>query len=177
MDEIYQFGISLLQFIINILTLFFIGGIFYVIGLAVLSMARNQQPKWQNIAYTLVILAVGVALLRWYPPQVVGSIRIALESARPEAMQLQAELQQWLPQAPQSLPTSEPIVVNTAFPTNTPAPADTAVFAPAMLTAVPLPTYTPYPTYTPLPTTAPCTVTINGNTYPCAPTPELTRLP
>lgn len=175
MNEIYQFGISLLQFIINILTLFFIGGIFYVIGLAVLSMARNQQPKWQNIAYTLVILAVGVALLRWYPPQVVGSIRIALESARPEATLLQAELQQWLPQAPQSLPTipSE----TTVPPTETPLPADTAVSTSLPQTAVPLPTYTPYPTYTPPPTGAPCTVTINGSTYPCAPTPELTRLP
>lgn len=174
MNEIYQFGIALLQLLIDLLSLGFIGGIFYVIGLAVVTMARNQQPKWQNIAYILVILGAGLVLLRWYPPQVVSSMRMALEAARPEAVQLRVELQQWLPQAPDPLPTTPQVTIQ---PAATPIPAQTAVFVPVPQTAVPLPTYTPYPTPSPLPSPTPCIISINGSLYPCAPTPGVTRLP
>lgn len=168
MNEIYQFGIQLLQLGIDLMTLVLIGGIFYVIGLAIATMVKNQQPKWQNVVYVLVILGAGIGLLRWYPQQVIGSIRTALEESRPEAQGLRDELQYWLP-GPVALGT---VVVATAVP---PVPPTVMPeFVPPTATAVTpieMPTSTPQATATAVvPTVAPCVVNVAGMQYPCPPT-------
>jgi hypothetical protein len=182
MSEIYEFGLRLLLLLIDLMTLALILGIFYVIGLAVATMARNQPAKWANIAYILIVMGAGIALLRWYPQQVIVSIRIALSEARPEADLLREELQGWLPALPEGLslsPTAAPLPPEAAAPTLVVAPeataAPTAAIPPptaaAEATAAPTvapPTAAP-PTVTPQPTV--CTIELHGAPWPCPPTP------
>lgn len=170
---------NILAFAVNVLTLALLGGIFYVIGTAILTMARNNTPKWTNIAYILVILAAAIALLQFYPRLVVAAIRQSLQDSRPEALLLQQELQQWIPALPQMTPLPT-LVIQTSneglvWPTETPWPtvaaapvvSDTVQTA-VLPTATPYPTYTPYPTQTPLPVPTACYDPF-GN--PCPPTP------
>ena len=192
MSEIYQFGIRILLLLIDLMTLALIVGIFYTIGLAIVMMARNQSAKWANIAYILIVMGAGIALLRWYPQQVISSIRVALSEARPEADLLRNELYLWLPELPagpeggdfaQVTATPLPLVV-VPEPTATPLPSpwptlaippgDTAPEATpervvVVVTATPLP-----PEPTPEPTA--CLIHHdNGATWPCPPTPEVHR--
>lgn len=168
---------NILAFAVNVLTLALLGGIFYVIGTAILTMARNNTPKWTNIAYILVILAAAIALLQFYPRLVVAAIRQSLQDSRPEALLLQQELQQWIPAIPQMTPLATPVIqvdnqvipapTFTPWPTvNAAAPVSGTVQA-QIVPPTPYPTYTPYPTQTPVPTATPCV----RNGMICPPTP------
>lgn len=168
---------NILSFVVNVLTLALLGGIFYVIGTAILTMARNNTPKWTNIAYILVILAAAIALLQFYPRMVVAAIRQSLQDSRPEAVLLQQELQQWIPAIPQMTPLPTVVIDGNVAPL--PAPTDTpwpTVGAAAPVTGVVQipPSATPYPTYTPFPTMTPTpypTACIRDGMM-CPPTPS-----
>lgn len=174
MTEVYEFGINLLTVLIDLITLALLAGIFYVIGLALVTMARNRQPRWQNIAYVLIILGAGIALLRWYPQRVIASVREAIQEARPEAQLLREELENWLPALPPDLAatptldiTGEVIILTT--PTPMPSPETPT---PPATPPPPLPTNIPS-TAAPSPSPTPCMVIIQGVPWPCPPTPPV----
>ena len=174
MTEIYEFGINLLSLTIDLLTLALLAGVFYVIGLALVTMARNRQPRWQNIAYVLIILGSGLALLRWYPQKVIVSMREAIQEARPEAEMLRGELESWLPALPAGFDVTPTIAVTPGetaiLSVLTPAPPPMATpIPPAAPTAVPSPIFTA--TLRPSPTPTPCMLIINGTQWACPPTP------
>lgn len=187
MSEAGVFLTNILLFLIDLATLGLIGGIFYVIGLAVITMARNQKPNWESILYTVLILLAAIWLIRWYPRQVIMSIRVALQESRPEADLLREELQLWLPRTDALIAT--PVTTPLAAPTSTPVvmPAVPIVATPVVVsgtttvaTAMPVPptatlypTYTPWPTATAMPTATPCMVNIGGNWLACPPTPVI----
>jgi hypothetical protein len=127
--EPIEFFTNILLILIDLFTLALIIGIFYTVGVAVITMARNRQPRWDTIIYIVLILVAAVILLQVYPEQVIRSIRKGMEQARPEAALLRDELNEWLPRWNQ-----EP-VISTAVPT-------------------PGPTVTPLPTWTPVPAEA-----------------------
>ena len=140
---------GVLKFLIDLFTFALILGVFWTIGTAVLTMARNRSPRWDTIFATLVVLIIGLILVQVYPPQVVKSVRRGLEDARPEAALLRDELANWMPRWN---PGQSTAVFSTAVPTVTPIPAATNTPAPiisieAQPTAV-------APTSTPLPPTA-----------------------
>ena len=169
---------NVLTFVVNVLTLALLGGIFYVIGTAILTMARNNTPKWTNIAYILVILAAAIALLQFYPRLVVAAIRQSLQDSRPEAVLLQQELQEWIPAIPQMTPLPT-VVINgnvapLPLPTETPWPtidAAAPVSGVVQLQPTPYPTYTPLPTLTPTPYPTACI----RNGMVCPPTPSMSQ--
>lgn len=191
MSEAGVFLTNILLFLIDLATLGLIGGIFYVIGLAVITMARNQKPNWESILYTVLILLAAIWLIRWYPRQVIMSIRVALQESRPEAELLREELQLWLPgtdaliATPVLTPVATPLTTLPSAPVVGPAvPAiatpvvvlgtiTVATAMPATPTATMYPTYTPWPTATALPTATPCLVNIGGNWLACPPTPVI----
>lgn len=171
MNDITVLLSNILTFVVNVLTLALLGGIFYVIGTAILTMARNNTPKWTNIAYILVILAAAIALLQFYPRLVVAAIRQSLQDSWPEAVLLQQELQQWIPAIPQMTPLPT-VVIDTMspLPTDTPWPtigAAVPVTGVVQIQPTPYPTYTPPPTATPTPSPTPCI----RNGMLCPPTP------
>lgn len=186
MSEAGVFLTNILLFLIDLATLGLLGGIFYVIGLAVITMARNQKPNWESILYTVLILLAAIWLIRWYPRQVIMSIRVALQESRPEAELLREELQMWLPGTdsliatpvltPLATPTSAPVVGPAVPAIATPVVSGT-IPAPTATTVVPTatlyPTYTPWPTATALPTATPCLVNIGGSWLACPPTPVI----
>jgi hypothetical protein len=129
-----QFFTNLLLVLIDLFTLALIIGIFWIIGVAVLTMARNRQPRWDSIVYIILILVAAIILVQVYPEQVIRSIRRGMEDARPEAALLRDELGNWLPK------WSGSPVISTAVPTQQ-APE-------------PQPTVTPLPTWTPAPAEA-----------------------
>ena len=187
MSEAGVFLTNILLFLIDLATLALIGGIFYVIGLAVITMARNQKPNWESILYTVLILLAAIWLIRWYPRQVIMSIRAALQESRPEADLLREELQLWLPGTdsliatpvitPLETPTAAPVVLPPAPQISVPAVVSgtitVATTTPAPPTATPYPTYTPWPTATAIPTPTPCLVNIGGSWLACPPTPVI----
>lgn len=149
--DISSFFTNILQWGIDILTLVMIGGVFWTILIAVITMAKNRQPRWDTIFFTLAILAIGIALVQIYPPMVVKGIRVGLQDARPEADLLRQELGNWMPEWNGAGDTE----FSTAVPTVTPLPTWTP--APSILvepTAVPA-------TATPLPPTAIPTIDLN----------------
>lgn len=182
MSEAGVFPLNFLLFLIDLATLVLIGGVFYVIGLAVITMARNQKPNWESILYTVLILLSAIWLIRWYPRQVIVSIRVALEESRPEAQLLREELRLWLP-------GTDLIIATPGLPPMTPAPVEMVLPMPAatmpessldMLTQPtpppvvmpsPYPTYTPWPTVPAPPTPTPCLIYVDGHLYQCPPTP------
>lgn len=175
MSEAGVFLTNILLFLIDLATLGLIGGIFYVIGLAVITMARNQKPNWESILYTVLILLAAIWLIRWYPRQVIMSIRVALQESRPEAELLREELQLWLPGTDALIATP---VVGPAMPViATPVVVSGTIPVPTATTVVPTatlyPTYTPWPTATALPTATPCLVNIGGSWLACPPTPVI----
>lgn len=139
---------NVLRFLIEMFTFGLILVVFWVIGIAVASMARNRSPRWDMILATLVILALGVGLVQVYPPQVMKSVRRGLEASRPEAVLLRDELGNWMPRWNATDP--DPLI-STAVPTPTPLPA-TSTPAPVATLDV-LVTDVP-PTSTPMPPTA-----------------------
>ena len=147
--EPIEFFTNILLILIDLFTLALILGIFYTIGVAVITMARNRQPRWDTIIYIVLILVAAVILLQVYPEQVIRSIRRGMETARPEAALLREELNEWLPRWNQ-----EP-VISTAVPTTgpeQPTPQPTVTFLPALTPdATPPPVI---PTRTPSPPTA-----------------------
>lgn len=188
MSEAGVFLLNILLFLIDLATLGLIGGIFYVIGLAVITMARNQRPNWETILYVVLILLSAIWLIRWYPRQVIVSIRVALQESRPEADLLREELKLWLPGTDNLLPNAT-LTPLEAAPTPTPVVAQPEIVVPivvsgtvtaATATLLPmLPTHTPYPTYTPWPTATeppsptPCLIQVGGNWLACPPTPPV----
>lgn len=187
MSELAQIIQQILLVIIDLMTLGLLAGIFYVIGVAIYTMARNQTPKWLNIGYILVILLAALLLLRWYPAQVIGSIRTSLQEARPEAEQLRGELENWLPGRGLGdgdtggvvFMTTTPTPTVPATPTATPVPGTTPVSA-LDIAPTPLATATPRPTETPVPTPTRCVIQFRPLNDPtqllwmdCPPTPEV----
>lgn len=186
MSEAGVFLLNILLFLIDLATLGLIGGIFYVIGLAVITMARNQKPNWESILYVVLILLSAIWLIRWYPRQVIISIRVSLEESRPEADALREELKLWLPGTDSLIvatpspgiplaietPTDTPVILPSPSPMVAAPVTYTVSVAPAA-TTTPYPTYTPYPTLTPLPTATPCLVQLldSGDWVMCPPTP------
>lgn len=189
MSEAGVFLTNILLFLIDLATLGLIGGVFYVIGLAVITMARNQKPNWESILYTVLILLSAIWLIRWYPRQVIMSIRVALQESRPEADLLREELQLWLPgtdsliATPAITPLATPVFPTAVMPmptapaTPSPVVVSGTIPVPAVVTvlptATPYPTYTPWPTATPVPSATPCVVSIGGQWLPCPPTPVI----
>jgi hypothetical protein len=192
MSEAGVFLTNILLFLIDLATLGLVLGVLYVIGLAVITMARNQKPNWESILYTVLILLAAIWLIRWYPQQVIMSIRTSLEESRPEAVLLREELQMWLPGTESLIATPEPVITVLETPTATPvivSPVPEIVvplvvtdtlpsamptpLAPIIITATPYPTYTPLPTATTVPTPTPCLVEVAGNMLFCPPTPVI----
>lgn len=185
MSEAGLFLTNVLLFLIDLATLALILGILYVIGLAVITMARNQKPNWESILYTVLILLSAIWLIRWYPRQVIISIRVSLEESRPEAGLLREELKMWLPGTDGLVipdATITPLETSSA-PVAAPVPVEQPdIIVPVVVsgtlvavTATPwptaIPTATPYPTYTPLPSPTPCLIYTGGNWLACPPTP------
>ncbi|MFO7537585.1 MAG: hypothetical protein R6X32_05945 [Chloroflexota bacterium] len=173
MTDIISFAFTFMLFLVDIFTLFLIGGIFYIIGLAIHTMASNRTPRWDSIFYVLVILMMAIWLVRWYPTQIISSVRVSMQESRPEADLLRTEVQYWLPGLDQWQPT----------PTWEPAPAAAPVAPPAAdkipEEAVEVPQPQPTETAvspTPIPTTTPTAVaTFDPHTWNPAtppPTPE-----
>lgn len=179
MSEAGVFLTNILLFLIDLATLGLVGGVFYVIGLAVITMARNQKPNWESILYTVLILLAAIWLIRWYPRQVIMSIRVALEESRPEAELLRQEIQLWLPGTESLIATPGPVITPIETPTAAPVVmppgpeivvpvvvsgtitvATVTPLPPIIFTPTPYPTYTPWPTPTIIPSATPCLVQV-----------------
>lgn len=187
MNEIMVYVNAIIELGLGILMLVLMGFMFYLLGLAMVTMVRNKQPRWDAIVYVVAILVLGLAMWRFFPTIAVRTMRVSLEEARPEVLLLQDEARRWIPSfdidpLPPTpgidVPTPIVVVVDApALPTPTPTPTIsatggvTANVPPA--TATPYPTYTPLPTATTIPTPTPCLVEVAGNWLLCPPTPAI----
>ena len=182
MTEIVQFVTTIILFLIDLFTLFLIGGIFYIIGLAIYTMASNRTPRWDSIFYVLVILMLAIWLVRWYPGQIISSVRTAMEESRPEADLLRTEVQHWLPGLDQIGPPATQSAAPVAPSQSAPAAPATPELVWATATATPEtavvvePTPIP-PTATPTPSPTPTIeATFDPHTWNPAtppPTPQI----
>ncbi len=191
MNEIMAYVNAFLDLSLGFGMLVVMGFMFYLLSLALVTMVRNKQPRWDAIVYVVAILVLGLAMWRFFPTIAVRTMRVSLEEARPEVLLLQDEVRQWIPEFEVSTPvptigTDVPTLVSVPFPasvpTDTPTPTPIilvttlvtetvpATSAP-VLTATPYPTYTPWPTPTTIPTPTPCLVNVGGNYLLCPPTP------
>lgn len=186
MNEIMAYVNAFLDLSLGFGMLVVMGFMFYLLSLALVTMVRNKQPRWDAIIYVVAILVLGLAMWRFFPTIAVRTMRVSLEEARPEVLLLQDEVRQWIPEFDVALPT--PMPTPTVFdpftpplpPVDTPIPTATTVFTatigitvtlPPLATATPYPTYTPWPSPTPLPTATPCLVQVGGHWLACPPTP------
>lgn len=189
MSEVLAIFNAISDFVLAGLMLVLMGALLYLLFLALITMVRNKQPRWDAIAYVLAILFLGLAMWRFFPTIAVRTIRVSLEESRPEVLLLQDELRRWLPRLEVTLPAAAPTMSSTPFPDTvstlspaTPTMTVTAIPVTATLTisvtlppatATPYPTYTPWPSPTPVPTATPCLVNVNGNWLACPPTPVI----
>lgn len=192
MAEIMAYVNAILNMGLGFLMIVVMGFLLYLLGLAMVTMVRNKQPRWDAIVYVVAILVLGLAMWRVFPTIAIRTMRVSLEEARPEVLLLQDEIRRWIPSfeidpVPPTpgadVPTPIVIVVDTpVLPTPTPTltisatggitvPLPTAIVPPA--TATPYPTYTPLPTATTIPTPTPCLVEVAGNMLFCPPTPVI----
>ncbi len=140
MAEFSTFAANVMNFIVQLLTLGLIIGIFYVLGIAIYTMATNRSPRWDLILFILVLLLSALYLVRWYPPQAMKAVREGLETSRPEADALRNELQQWLPDMPESPGSAGEVQYNgqpSAVISTTYAPAALNIPPEALATALP----------------------------------------
>ncbi len=195
MSEIMAYVDAILDLIIGLGMIVVMGFMFYLLSLALVTMVRNKQPRWDAIIYVVAILVLGLAMWRFFPTIAVRTMRVSLEEARPEVLLLQDEVRRWIPEFDVAMPT--PMPTPTVFdpfaapplppvdiPTPTPTPTLTisatggvTVSVPMAITpqatATPYPTYTPLPTATAIPTPTPCLVEVAGNMLFCPPTPVI----
>lgn len=182
MNDLLQFATSILWFLIDLFTLAMVGGIFWIIGVALLTMARNRQPRWDSILFTTIIMMVAIWLIQWYPRQVLSSVRTSLQESRPEAQQLRDELREWLPEfsGPGNVIVGVPTITAVELPAATPTPgASVQPTAPPTATPTPGVTATPLivllPTPIPAATAAPTLDMAIWNVMTPPPTPELSK--
>lgn len=184
MTEILAYIEAFLNLTLGLLMIVVVGFLFYLLALALATMVRNKQPRWDAIAYVVAILIMGLAMWRFFPTIAIRTMRVSLQEARPEVLLLEDEVRLWIPSFEVALPT--PLPTPTVFdpfalpPVDTPIPAPTvAIVVTDGITvtlpppATPYPTYTPLPSPTPLPTATPCLVQVGGNWLACPPTPVL----
>lgn len=185
MADILAYVDAILNLTLGFMMIVIMGFLLYLLGLALLTMVRNKQPRWDAIAYVIAILVLGLAMWRYFPTVAIKTMRISLQEARPEAELLQEEVRRWIPSFEVTLPTPTPAPEPLMLPTY-PIPTPIIVATPVITvtsgftvtnappaTVTPYPTYTPWPTPTPLPTATPCRVQVNGNWLACPPTPVL----
>lgn len=185
MSEILAYVDAILNLTLGFLMIVIMGFLFYLLGLALVTMARNKQPRWDSIAYVLAILVLGLAMWRFFPTIAIKTMRVSLQDARPEVLLLQDEVRQWVPAFEVNLPTPSPILADpvaaplASTPIMAPVPTVGIVVTDGITVtlppppATPYPTYTPWPSPTPLPTATPCLVQVGGNWLACPPTPVL----
>lgn len=185
MTEILAYVDAILNLTLGFMMIVIMGFLIYLLGLALVTMVRNKQPRWDAIAYVIAILVLGLAMWRYFPTVAIKTIRISLQEARPEAELLQEEVRQWIPQFEVTLPTPTPAPEPPVLPTYPILPTPVIVATPVVVTGAitvtvapsatvtPYPTYTPWPSPTPLPTATPCLVQVGGNWLLCPPTPIL----
>lgn len=159
--------LDLLYLVLDVMTLAVLVACFWIIFRAIYTMAQNKALHWESILGVLIVLALALGLLQFYPEMVIKSMRTGLEGARPEAAALRDELGHWLPRWGDASQLNAPII-STAVPSPMPAVTGT----PAWLPIQPLaPTAVP-PTSTPLPPTATIVPTIDlSNWNPQTPPP------
>lgn len=97
--------------------------IFAVIMYVILAAAKNRSPRWDMILFIGAILLVSLPLFQWYPRQVIMRTRLGLQDARPEAVQLRTELQNWLPDMDWSENPAPPPANDQPAQTSNPGPA------------------------------------------------------
>ncbi|MBP7998707.1 MAG: hypothetical protein KA314_14020 [Chloroflexi bacterium] len=189
MSEVLAIFNAISDFVLAGLMLVLMGALLYLLFLALITMVRNKQPRWDAIAYVLAILFLGLAMWRFFPTIAVRTIRVSLEESRPEILLLQDEIRRWLPRLEVTLPAAAPTISSTPVPDTalviplvTPTMTEPAITMTATFpisatllpaTATPYPTYTPWPTPTPVPTATPCLVNVNGHWLVCPPTPMI----
>ncbi len=192
MAEISAYLDAAVNLVLGFMMIVVMGFMLYLLSLALSTMVRNKQPRWDAIVYVIAILVLGLAMWRYFPQIAIKTMRLSMQDARPEADLLQEEIRRWIPRFEVTLPvpTPTPTVFDPLMPdlpsaiTNTPPsePAPTLVISATVVTvtlppatATPYPTYTPWPTPTPLPTVTPCLVQLfdSGDWVVCPPTPVL----
>lgn len=190
MADILAYVDAILNLTLGFMMIVIMGFLIYLLGLALVTMVKNKQPRWDAIAYVIAILVMGLAMWRYFPTVAIKTMRISLQEARPEAELLQEEVRRWIPSFEVTLPTPTPVPEPPMLPTYPMPPTPLIVVTPTSIIAVtdgitvtvappatPYPTYTPYPTFTVQPTPAPsptlCVVQIYGNWIPCPPTPPI----
>lgn len=183
MTEIMMYVNAIFDLILGFVMLAIMGFLLYLLGLAIVTMVRNKQPRWDAIIYVIAILMLGLAMWRFFPTIAIRTMRVSLEEARPEVLLLQDEVRQWIPQFELTLPA--PVTATLTVPDYIPSPTfistpvvvvvtvTSAVATPIPATVTPYPTYTPWPTATPLPTATPCLVNVGGTLLACPPTPVI----
>lgn len=144
--------LDLLYLVLDALTLAVLVACFWIIFRAIYTMAQNKALHWESILGVLIVLALALGLLQFYPEMVIKSMRTGLEGARPEAAALRDELGHWLPRWGEASQLAAPAMTVQAVP----PVALPVTGTPAWLPLQPVP-----PTSTPLPPTAVPTIDVN----------------